>query len=573
VSPVQTVEWAFTVYSLPPLLAAVVSVPVAIEAWRNREEPAVKAFLAIVIALFAWSVLYAVQLGFADHRVQAFWRSLSLIVGATLSPLWVVFTFRYAGLENWLTRPVMAVLAAEPTLYAVLILTTGQHGLIWESAAPGSGPGVVLAFTPVYYAHLGYVYALIFVGMGALAWVAADATTVHRKQSAVLVFAVALPFGANVVSKLGLSPLPGVDLTTFGFGIAVTVIALAMFRFDLLDIAPVARRHWSDQLDDGMVVVDRDGAVVESNTVAREVLMPAPEPGYQITTSLPVENLADADGETLERTVGTERRFYDVRYTTLTDHRGEPAGALVTLREVTDRTEYERRLEVANRVLRHNFRNAMNVVHGHARLLTEDLSGEHADHARAIEHRASEVIELNEGIQQMVATLDHRGASMAVDVGSVVESAVEEVRCEFPDVVFTVDAEPARAAVVDRQLLTTAVEHLIENAAGYNDADEPRVSAEVRTVEGHVTIRVTDNGPGIPEEERAVVTDGEETPLVHGSGLGLWLVSWVAEASGGDLRFAENDPRGSVVTFDLPVAADTDTGWGEAPNRSGATVD
>ncbi len=47
---------------------------------------------------------------------------------------------------------------------------------------------------------------------------------------------------------------------------------------------------------------------------------------------------------------------------------------------------------------------------------------------------------------------------------------------------------------------------------------------------------------------------GEESPRSHGSGLGLWLTSWVVEASSGELRFAENEPRGSVVRFDLPVA-------------------
>ena len=45
-----------------------------------------------------------------------------------------------------------------------------------------------------------------------------------------------------------------------------------------------------------------------------------------------------------------------------------------------------------------------------------------------------------------------------------------------------------------------------------------------------------------------------ETPLQHGSGLGFWLVHWIVTASGGELRFEENDPRGSVVTLCLERA-------------------
>jgi signal transduction histidine kinase len=51
-----------------------------------------------------------------------------------------------------------------------------------------------------------------------------------------------------------------------------------------------------------------------------------------------------------------------------------------------------------------------------------------------------------------------------------------------------------------------------------------------------------------------VLTHGTESPLHHGSGLGLWLVHWLVEASGGDLDFADNRQRGSVVTLTLERA-------------------
>lgn len=56
------------------------------------------------------------------------------------------------------------------------------------------------------------------------------------------------------------------------------------------------------------------------------------------------------------------------------------------------------------------------------------------------------------------------------------------------------------------------------------------------------------------DEETDVLTSRTETRLRHGNGLGLWLVKWTASLSAGDLSFAENDPRGSVVTPSVPVA-------------------
>ncbi|MFB6221171.1 MAG: histidine kinase N-terminal 7TM domain-containing protein, partial [Halolamina sp.] len=302
--------WAGTPYILPPLVAALVSIPVAIEALRNREEPAAEAFLAVVVMVFTWSVFYAVELSQPTVEAQVFWRELTLIVGSTLPPLWVVFTFRYAGLDGWLSTPVLGVLTAELLGYAVLVVTNSRHGLLWDGVAAGLGPGPALSFTPLYYAHLLYLYALVVVGIAALAWVAADSATVYRKQALVLFFAGMLPFAANVASKLGLSPLPGVDLTTFGFGLAVAVIALAMFRFDLLDVAHVAQRHWMNQLNDGFVVIGLDGRVVESNSIAREALSPPPTNGEPITVPLSGDQPVTVAGDTIEATVDGTHRFY-----------------------------------------------------------------------------------------------------------------------------------------------------------------------------------------------------------------------------------------------------------------------
>ncbi|MDZ7731370.1 MAG: ATP-binding protein [Natrialbaceae archaeon] len=64
---------------------------------------------------------------------------------------------------------------------------------------------------------------------------------------------------------------------------------------------------------------------------------------------------------------------------------------------------------------------------------------------------------------------------------------------------------------------------------------------------------IVDNGPGIPDHELAVLDEGEETPLQHGSGLGLWLVYWLVDKSNGSLEF-ETGEDGTSVTCLLPAA-------------------
>ena len=103
-------SWSLTVYSLPPFVAALLSLPAGVEAWRNREEPAASALFAVICVLFGWSLVYGVQLGFAELGAKLFWQRLSLLVGSLIPALWLVFCLRYAGLDRYLTRRTTALL-------------------------------------------------------------------------------------------------------------------------------------------------------------------------------------------------------------------------------------------------------------------------------------------------------------------------------------------------------------------------------------------------------------------------------------------------------------------------------
>jgi signal transduction histidine kinase len=77
---------------------------------------------------------------------------------------------------------------------------------------------------------------------------------------------------------------------------------------------------------------------------------------------------------------------------------------------------------------------------------------------------------------------------------------------------------------------------------------------------------VTDDGPGIPEAERRAILSGEEQPLYHASGLGVWFVKWAVRLVGGELDIADNEPRGTVVTLRLPThpTVESTTATGDA---------
>lgn len=99
---------------------------------------------------------------------------------------------------------------------------------------------------------------------------------------------------------------------------------------------------------------------------------------------------------------------------------------------------------------------------------------------------------------------------------------------------------------------------------GVEASDGIEASADVEA--GEVAVTVADDGPGVPEHEIEAIEAGRETALEHGSGLGLWIVHWAAASVGGDVSFADREPRGTVATLRFPV----DVAWETDDVRAGS---
>jgi signal transduction histidine kinase len=112
----------------------------------------------------------------------------------------------------------------------------------------------------------------------------------------------------------------------------------------------------------------------------------------------------------------------------------------------------------------------------------------------------------------------------------------------------------------NRDLISQALANLVDNAVKYaNEGTHiPKVTISVKQESGLVTLGVADNGTGICAEDRPRVTQRfvrlEESRSKPGAGLGLSLVSAVAQLHGGALVLGDNKP-GLAAVLQLPVAA------------------
>ncbi|GIG58751.1 putative histidine kinase sensor of two-component system [Longispora fulva] len=155
-----------------------------------------------------------------------------------------------------------------------------------------------------------------------------------------------------------------------------------------------------------------------------------------------------------------------------------------------------------------------------------------------------------------------------LDLSRLEAGAAPLNRVSFPAKPFLVEATALSAAVVDapddlmvtadRERLHQVVANLLANAYQHGPADG-RVTVAARRAGGTVLFEVTDEGPGIPVDQRervferfirgdraiGAVADG-------GTGLGLAIARWVVQLHGGTIAVVGSDP-GCRIQFTLPA--------------------
>ena len=204
-------------------------------------------------------------------------------------------------------------------------------------------------------------------------------------------------------------------------------------------------------------------------------------------------------------------------------------------------------LAFVNRFIRHDLRNDLSAIRGHADLLAEERpTGDGAggaDSAEVIGAKADEAMTRIETSGAVAETLVDDPDFERVDLAAVVAEIADGVESTHTVPVST--DLPEKATVVANAGVRSVVDNLIENAVEHNDADDPRVRVAVARTDETVRLTVRDDGPGLSEAKR-------ESLLEDGLDGGLGLVRTLVDRYGGELSVEDNQPRGAVFVAEFP---------------------
>ncbi|WP_137291663.1 sensor histidine kinase [Natronorubrum halophilum] len=221
--------------------------------------------------------------------------------------------------------------------------------------------------------------------------------------------------------------------------------------------------------------------------------------------------------------------------------------------------ERTQRLEFVNRLLRHDIRNDVMVIIGYAEMIADQFRDEQisereeisTDPLKRIEERANRIAELANIASRLDINEDYQ--PQRIRLIEMLETAMDHVQAEYPEAEFDlVTTEDGEQSVSADDALKGVFENLLRNAVQHNDQPTPRITVTTETNPETVTVRVADNGPGLPRSMRSTLFDpGVKGTDSSGSGLGLYLVETLIDRYNGDIWVEENDPRGATFVIEL----------------------
>jgi signal transduction histidine kinase len=226
-------------------------------------------------------------------------------------------------------------------------------------------------------------------------------------------------------------------------------------------------------------------------------------------------------------------------------------------RRLTERARESRdAMAFTNSLLRHDVRNALQIVDGHASVLADHEDGAVRESAETIAGQAESLERIVTEVESVVTVLTDDAGGEPVDVSGVVADAVESTVADRADVSFDTDLG-GEWPVEGGEALYPVFSNLLGNAAEHAGGDEVRISVTGRREGDRVVVRVADDGPGIPEDERERVF--ERGVSTDGGGHGLYVAETVVERLGGGIHVEDSDLGGAAFILGIPLAAEDTT--------------
>jgi two-component system sensor histidine kinase PilS (NtrC family) len=303
-----------------------------------------------------------------------------------------------------------------------------------------------------------------------------------------------------------------------------------------------------EDMQDGVLVLDRDGRVTQHNPRAQRLLEADSLMGEELSQKLPGFDVAWnawREGRAAAAPYDLDRggRGLRVRFVETGE---DPEFCVLFLEDITRSHEQAQQLKLAalgrlTANIAHEIRNPLSAISHASELLDEErgtvdrprLTRIVRDNTRRLERLVAEVLQLSRRDRM---TRDR------IDLKSWLPTFMEEFCASESLPGDRLALEGAQSAVVefDREHLHQVMWNLLRNAVRYSPAASRSVRLELRTIAHQVQLSVIDDGPGVPVADQAQLFEPFFTTDSKGTGLGLYLARELCATNRARLEYVDD---------------------------------
>lgn len=341
-------------------LTACISAVIALIAWRRRSASiASPPFIGLMVAITGYALAASLEAGAVKLSNKIFWSTLEYVGSGGVIAFFVLFAASFTNRKRWLSVRNRLLLWLIPAMNVGLVATNHWHGWIWTDFLPGP-PGsnsIIYEHGPAFYWVMAWVYLYSLIGTVLLVQAALHHSTLLRRQSALALVGAFIPIVGSSAYMLDLTPA-GLNVAPMSFLLTGLVYFTNLFRFQMLDLVPVARDALIEGMSDGVLVLDGHNRILDVNPAARTLLgIASGWVGRSIYQALPewrtIDHLCQGYGQsTAEVFIDAKTpRYLEFRVTPLGGKDQRLVGHLIMVRDVTQQCTVEMELQQANHSL------------------------------------------------------------------------------------------------------------------------------------------------------------------------------------------------------------------------------
>ena len=543
-------------YALMSSIAVVLLAMLAWHVWDRRAAPGGMYFSLLMAACAEWALMNVLETIVLDLPSKILCSKLSYIGIVTAAPLCFLFALDYSHRQKWLSSKYIHALWIVPAIVLSLVMTNEWHGLIWPTITPElTSEGIVVAYTHgigILIASL-YLYPLDILASVLILWTAIRNRGKGYFHTVTLVLGTIFPLISSLIYNLGMSPFINQDPTPIIFAVSGLIFSWNIFNQRLFDLVPTARETLVKRMTDGVIVLDKAGAIVDVNEAVFNMLA-TPKPLVGISWADALDNWpqlatfcrSDREGSAdimLETANGAI--WVNARASLIYDHRENYYGRVIALWNITGRKRAEANMEASLmekelllKEIHHRVKNNLQII---SSLLSLQMMGTISEDASAALKESQNRIKSMALIhEKLYGSADFANIAFREYAESLITSLSRSYIVN-PNLLISVDIENVVMDIENAMPCGLIINELVSNSLKYAFPDNR--SGEIRILmtqnADQYALTVSDNGIGLPPGINFRKT----------TSLGMQLVVTLTEQLNGEIMLLEGTGTTFQITF------------------------